>query len=254
MEALFRTPSLSRDQAPANSLGLHQFSKAMSYHLEELPSPARRGKVCPGGWSATTPAGNKTGLLQLDDLQSSATETEEASYGSALIAPPEIRRSIRSGVSQARGNWELMLKPIPVRIVGSEPSGIVFTEDAQAICIARRGARIILRHNLLPDDLVALKNQRNGIEEDFRVVGAVLPVSNARNEWGLEPLNPESEIWGELGARLMPTREYKIWIRCRGCKTVSLDGVLPIEHSVLLADGSTPRFCERCADRTMWKL
>ena len=117
----------------------------------------------------------------------------------------------------------------------------------------QQGARISLIHSLLPDDIVLVKNLENGVEEEFRVVGAFQQVFGNRREWGVEAINPESGIWGVEFAPHDDSAQPKVLIECAACKTAAQSTLSSIEYEVLLATGLISRHCERCNETTRWK-
>ena len=105
-----------------------------------------------------------------------------------------------------RRRTERILAPIRIRVIGNDMSGVSFAEETVTVSFNQQGARISLVHSLLPDDVVLVTNLENGIEEEFRVVGAFQEVFGNRREWGVEAVNPNGGIWGVEFTP--PTREY----------------------------------------------
>lgn len=117
----------------------------------------------------------------------------------------------------------------------------------------QQGARISLVHSLLPDDIVLIKNMENGIEEEFRVVGGFQQVFGERREWGVEALNPKSEIWGLEFIAPAEGIQPKVLIECAACKKAAQSPLSSIEYDILLATGLISRHCDRCGETTRWK-
>jgi len=152
-----------------------------------------------------------------------------------------------------RRRTDRILAPVRIRVIGNDARGVSFAEETVTVSFSQNGARISLTHSLLSDDIVLVKNLENGIEEEFRVVGALQQVFGDRREWGVEALNPESGIWG-VGFTPGPEGVTpKVLVECAACKTAGQSTLSSIEYDVLLATGLISRHCERCGETTRWK-
>ena len=96
----------------------------------------------------------------------------------------------------ARRRSDRILAPKRIRVIGNDASGVSFAEETVTSSFNQQGARISLTHSLLSDDVVLIMNVESQLEEEFRVVGAFQQVFGSRREWGVEALNPGSQIWG----------------------------------------------------------
>lgn len=152
-----------------------------------------------------------------------------------------------------RRRTERILAPVRIRVIGNDASGVSFAEETVTVSFNQQGARISLTHSLLPDDVILLRNQENGIEEEFRVVGGFQQVFGSRREWGVEAMNLDSGIWGVEFAPNDDTAQPKVLIECAACKTAAQSTLSSIEYEVLLATGLISRHCERCNETTRWK-
>ncbi len=146
-----------------------------------------------------------------------------------------------------------ILAPIPIRVIGSDMSGVGFSEDTTTVSFNKHGASISLTHALLPDDIILILNKRTNIEEEFRVVGALQHVFGERSEWGVEAVNPESGIWGIEFTPPPEGTQPKALIECGACLTVVQSPMYSIEYDVLLVTGLISRHCERCGETTRWR-
>jgi hypothetical protein len=151
-----------------------------------------------------------------------------------------------------RRRTERILTPVRIRVIGNDAGGVSFAEETVTVSLNQQGARISLTHSLLPDDIVLVKNLENGVEEEFRVVGALQQVFGNRREWGVEALNPQSHIWGVEFAPNVDGGQPKALIECGACKTATQTTLSSIEYDVLLATGLISRHCERCNETTRW--
>jgi hypothetical protein len=152
-----------------------------------------------------------------------------------------------------RRRTERILAPVRIRVIGNNAAGVSFAEETVTVSFNQHGARISLIHSLLTDDIVLLKNLENGIEEEFRVVGAFQQVFGDRREWGVEAANPESGIWGVAFVPNADGVQPKVLIECAACKTAAQSTLSSIEYDVLLATGLISRHCDRCGETTRWK-
>jgi hypothetical protein len=152
-----------------------------------------------------------------------------------------------------RRRTERILAPIRIRVIGNDISGVSFAEETVTVSFNQQGARISLVHALLPDDVILLTNLENGIEDEFRVVGAFHQVFGNRREWGVEAVNPNSGIWGVEFVPDQTGTQPRVLIECAACKTAAQTTLSSIEYEVLLATGLISRHCDRCGETTRWK-
>jgi hypothetical protein len=153
----------------------------------------------------------------------------------------------------ARRRSDRILCPVRIRVIGNDASGTSFSEETETISFNQQGARISLTHGLLPDDVVLIKNLGNEIEEEFRVVGGFQQVFGGRQEWGVEALNPASEIWGIEFIAPAEGIEPKVLIECAACQTAAHGALSSIEYELLLSSCLITRHCSRCGETTRWK-
>lgn len=152
-----------------------------------------------------------------------------------------------------RRRTERILAPIRIRVIGNDISGVSFAEETVTVSFNQQGARISLVHALLPDDVILVANLENGIEDEFRVVGAFQQVFGNRREWGVEAVNPDSGIWGVEFVPDQTGTQPRVLIECAACKTAAQSTLSSIEYEVLLATGLISRHCDRCSETTRWK-
>ena len=152
-----------------------------------------------------------------------------------------------------RRRTERILAPVRIRVIGNDMTGVSFAEETVTVSFNQQGARISLIHSLLPDDVVLVKNLENEVEEEFRVVGAFQQVFGSRCEWGVEAINPESDIWGVEFTPNDDSVQPKVMVECAACKTAAQSTLSSIEYEVLLATGLISRHCDRCNETTRWK-
>jgi len=152
-----------------------------------------------------------------------------------------------------RRRTDRVLAPLRIRVLGNDAQGVSFAEETVTISFNQQGARISLTHSLLPDDIVLIKNLKNGIEDEFRVVGGLQEVFGNRREWGVEALNPNTEIWGVKFSAPAEGTQPKILIECAACGRAEQATVSNIEYQVLLSTGLISCHCDHCGETTRWK-
>jgi PilZ domain-containing protein len=152
-----------------------------------------------------------------------------------------------------RRRSDRILAPVRIRVIANDASGVSFAEETVTVSFNQQGARISLTHSLLPDDIVLVKNLANEVEEEFRVVGGFQQVFGERREWGVEALNPKSEIWGVEFSAPAEGLQPKVLIECAACKRATQSPLSSIEYDVLLSTGLISRHCDRCGETTRWR-
>jgi hypothetical protein len=142
---------------------------------------------------------------------------------------------------------------VPVRLSGKDRSGAEFEEETVTVNINRHGACITLTQFIEPEQSVRVKNLRNGLEQDFRVVGLVRQVFGNRAEWGLELTDPEIDFWGVEFVPPPESVEPKILLQCMACSKVLLGFVSRLQFDMLMHTGLISRHCEQCGETTRWQ-
>ena len=66
-----------------------------------------------------------------------------------------------------RRRSDRILGSVHIRVIGNNASGVSFAEETETISFNQQGARISLTSDLLPDDVVLIKNVGNEIEEEL---------------------------------------------------------------------------------------
>jgi hypothetical protein len=152
-----------------------------------------------------------------------------------------------------RRRSDRILIPLPIRVTGIDASGQPFEEEAVTVNCNQHGACISLTHSLVPEQRLRIRNLQSGLEDEFRVVGALRPVFGERREWGVEALNPENNIWGVVFTPPPEGIQPKALICCVACENAVLGPLSSIEYDVLLFTGIISRHCDRCGETTRWQ-
>jgi hypothetical protein len=145
---------------------------------------------------------------------------------------------------------------VPIRVYGTDYRGVDFSEDALTIIVNLHGAKIRLRHQLLPDSEIRLLSQPTGRDSVFRVVSKLSSSELRFTYWGVENLHPEKNIWGVDIPPLRPRDQLKVSVtlECPNCSArESLRGDEELLAS-LLEKGGVERTCKACKTPGVWKL
>jgi len=155
------------------------------------------------------------------------------------MTQPEQRRTAR-----------LLLK-IPIRVIGFETARGEFSEDTYTVTVNRTGARIALRRLVAVNDTLRIVNLENYHEADFRVVAPTGWAGGKINEWGVECLEPDRNIWGMDFAPPL-SGEAGVLVECRDCHRRAFWALTPMEVEVLDTAGVVQRHCNQCGRPTFW--
>jgi len=155
------------------------------------------------------------------------------------MTQPEQRRS------------ERLLLTVPIRVMGFETASGDFSEDTHTTVVNRTGARIALKHRLAVEDSLRIINLENYNEADFRVVGPTAWSGEEINEWGVECIELERNIWG-IDFPPPLAGESGALVECRACHRQAFSALTPMELEVLNATGVLQRACDQCGKPTSW--
>jgi PilZ domain-containing protein len=154
--------------------------------------------------------------------------------------------------SEQRGTERVTLS-IPIRVIGIDANGAQFSEDTTTSVINRAGARIVLKHPVLPDDAIRIINLESLSEADFRVVGPTKVASAENSELGVECMEKGHNIWGiELPPPLTGDADAGALLECRGCKQQAFWALTLMEIEVLNSTGQVLRQCSKCGKTLYW--
>ncbi len=142
---------------------------------------------------------------------------------------------------------------VPIRVSGVDDAGIPFEEETNTVNVNKHGACISLGHSVSPGSIISIRNLRNSIEGKFRVVGTVRQVFGSRQEWGVEAIDPEAEIWGMEFAPPPEMNQPRVLIQCDSCKKEVLTDVSSVQYEILLATGLASLHCDGCEQTTRWR-
>jgi len=152
-----------------------------------------------------------------------------------------------------RRKSERLLLTIPLRVKGLDATGHDFEGDASTISLSRCGARIRLKHPLKVGQTIRIMNLTTKCTTEFRVVGPTEPYGEAGGEYGVETLDPETDIWriyfppvAEKG------EEARALLECGKCHRHALLPLSLVEYDVLETSGIVLKLCPLCEAVTPW--
>jgi hypothetical protein len=145
---------------------------------------------------------------------------------------------------------------LPVRVFGIDYRGIDFTEEASTIIVNLHGAKIRMFHQLLPDSEIRLMSHPTGRDALFRVVCKLQSSDLKFTYWGVESLDPGTNIWGVQIPELQPGDQHRVrvTIECPVCSTQESLGAEETLLAALQEKGGVERNCHFCKAKRMWKL
>ena len=179
--------------------------------------------------------------LSIKDLCSTVSELLRTGPTRTREPQPAKRRS------------ERILQRIPIEVSGATAAGSHFLERTNTIMISAFGGSISLGHELVPDQFVHIRNLSTGIEEDFRVVRMITVVFSVHREYGVELLNPQSQIWGIKFLAPPDAEQPAALMQCSECRKVSLVSMSASQLDIFLQMGAIALHCESCDVTTRWR-
>lgn len=141
---------------------------------------------------------------------------------------------------------------IPLGVEGTDADGTTFKEDACTVSVNRYGAQIRMVRRLQAGQTVRVMNRLTRRDAQFRVVGPATSPPDKSQEWGVECLNPEDNIWGIHFPPPEEGAELRGLLKCHKCHGIELLRLSVVEVDVLEATGAISRTCEACATTTHW--
>ncbi len=144
---------------------------------------------------------------------------------------------------------------LPIRVFGTDPEGSDFVEESRTLAVSQHGAKIQLRHQLIPEHeirIVCLETQQEAV---FRVVAKASATAPSRTLWGIECLNPAHNIWGVDPPPLAPEdqRSVRVMLECPECRTRELFFVEEARLEPIRDYGGVMRDCRICGSTGIWK-
>ncbi len=142
---------------------------------------------------------------------------------------------------------------VPIMISGADPTGKPFVEKTRALVLSRRGARIIAKQPLVPQQTLKLRCLKTARDTSVRVVGPIMGESEGCH-YGIAFLEPNVNVWGIEFPVLDGTENPagRLVLECTNCHTQEVSHLDVFELEVFLANQCLIRTCARCDKATLW--
>ena len=145
---------------------------------------------------------------------------------------------------------------IPIEVHGEKESGEPFSECTQSLIINRDGARISLRHSLIPRGNITITNLQTGVSCPFRVVGSMGRSLGEAPEWGVECLKPDVDFWGirfpSAETAQAEAENVDVLLECTACYSRELAKLSLGDYRELSLQGTLQHYCPKCESETEW--
>jgi PilZ domain len=170
-----------------------------------------------------------------------------------MSGTPELQAPSPNTGAGLRRTERIMLE-IPIRVSSYGGMASDFTEDTRTLMVNRDGALIVLKHRVIPEDIIRIINLENLREDDFRVVGLSRQEGDKFSEWGVECLDRNRTLWeidfppplDECSA------EGGALLQCDLCGKESFLALSLSEVDILDSKGAIEKLCEKCGELAPW--
>jgi hypothetical protein len=145
-------------------------------------------------------------------------------------------------------------KSVPIRLIGSDADGRLFSENTHTVMLSLHGAGIVSRNKLIPEQELILRSQESNQETDIRIVGEI-GTEDGNYTYGVAFLDVDLDFWQVdfPGLPSQAERPLELVLECGSCgETVTLlNG--DYEFDVCAIHGGLVRYCTECGFATVWK-
>ncbi|MBV9087786.1 MAG: PilZ domain-containing protein [Acidobacteriaceae bacterium] len=152
-------------------------------------------------------------------------------------------------------NAERVVIRFPIEVWGTDLLGHDFNEVSRTESITRRGATIVLKRLLGPQNTIRLLQAGKKTEALARVVGqtGILPDGNV---YGVRLEDSDDQFWAITFPPLTECRKAvsRVLLQCRSCKSREVVYLDEIESEVFETNNWLSRSCTQCSDWTRWFL
>jgi hypothetical protein len=142
---------------------------------------------------------------------------------------------------------------LPIILTGTDAAGRRFTEETKTLVVNRRGAKIVSRHSLAPNQKLRIRCLKTDRESDLRVVGNIGGDAEGYH-YGIEVINAGTDFWGINFPMLTPGAKAasRVLLECTLCRSHEVAHLSVFDLEVLLANECLMRLCGRCKASTYW--
>jgi hypothetical protein len=145
-------------------------------------------------------------------------------------------------------------KSVPIRLIGSDAAGRLFSENTHTVMLSLHGAGIVSRHKLIAEQELILRSLESNQETDIRIVGEI-GTEDGNYTYGVAFLDVGLDFWQVdfPGLPSQAVRPLELVLECGSCgDTVTLlNG--DYEFDVCAIHGGLVRYCTECGFATVWK-
>jgi PilZ domain len=145
-------------------------------------------------------------------------------------------------------------KSVPIRLIGSDAQGRLFSENTHTVMLSLHGAGIVSRHKLIAEQELILRSLESNQETDIRIVGEI-GAEDGNYTYGVAFLDVDLDFWQVdfPGLPSQAERPLELVLECGSCgDTVRLlNG--DYEFDVCAIHGGLVRYCTECGFATVWK-
>ncbi len=147
-----------------------------------------------------------------------------------------------------------MASQLPIRVYGTDFKGMDFVEDSTTLVVNLHGAKILLTHQLIPEQELRILCYATNREAVFRVVGRAASSENRHSFWGVETINPKVQIWGKEFPLLATGDQTatRVLLKCPECRTRELLFMREALIQAIQESGGLIRTCVVCGRTGMW--
>jgi len=138
-------------------------------------------------------------------------------------------------------------------ISGTDSAGRDFVESTRALVLSRRGARIVSKQDLVPQQELTVRCLKTGLDAGVRVIGPIMGAEEGCH-FGVALLHPEVNIWGISFPLLDGTEKPagRVVLECVDCQAQEVVHLDVPELEVLQANECLTRPCKQCTHATLW--
>jgi hypothetical protein len=143
-------------------------------------------------------------------------------------------------------------KEIRILLVGTDTSGMVFSEETTTVVLSLHGAGILSRHKLSADEILTIRLYGTSAEAGVRMVGQIGQEARGYT-YGVEFLDPDLDFWElKFPAPTEWASDPDSALECTACHNRQVVHQSEVEADVYALIHCILRFCQRCGTSTVW--
>jgi hypothetical protein len=156
------------------------------------------------------------------------------------------------GTADQRSSDRIHLE-LRIILAGTDAAGKEFVEETKTLVVGRRGAKVISRHALVPQQRLRIRCLRTDRVADLRVAGPI-GGDEEGTHYGVEILNAGTDLWGINFPLLTAAGRAasRMLLECSRCHSQDVAHLDVFELEVLLANECLMRPCSQCKDNCLW--